>query len=238
MASSWPVLLHGETDTATPVPASPRNTLDEATIKALDADAWPVREAATFRLLRDETLTPDAIAKVFGQKLSAEQRLRLMQVAEHHLIRVMAKRVVAVPTTASLGVALEWLVPEEVAELGRPGTRVEATLPGFPAFGVLQPGDLIYALNSKGIDPAVMGEAMVHEMRDMIQQYQAGDTVELTILRDGQPRQLKVTLGSLDAMRTLYEPDTLVLQPLAAKEWARFREGLVGESPTKPSPKQ
>lgn len=211
---------------STSAPTTTSSSLDAATLAALDAEAWPVRDAATIRLLRDETLTPEEIAKAFSQPLSAEQRLRLMLVAEHHVIRVMAQRMVLGPTKASLGVALEWLVPEEVAELGRPGVRVEATLPGFPAFGVLQVGDLIVAINGQGIDPSVMGEAMVQVFRDRIQNHTAGQTLALSLIRDGKPESIHVKLGSLEAMRALYESDTLTLQPLAATEWRKFQSGL------------
>ncbi len=209
--------------------------IDETTIAALDAESWPIRETATLRLLRDESLTPDSIAKALGQPLSPEQRLRLMLVAEHHVIRLMGQRLVTQPGKASLGVALEWLVPEEVAELGRPGARVEATLPGFPAYGVLQLGDLIVALNGQGIDPSIMGEAMVQVLRDMIQTHSSGDVVELTIVRDALMQQIKVKLGSLDAMRTLYEPDTLTLQPAALVELRRFQQSLKKPQPVENS---
>ncbi len=226
MLSVGASLLHAETTTDATTQTSTGTVLDDATLAALDADAWPVRENATLRLLRDESLTPDNIAKAFAQKLSPEQRLRLMLVAEHHVIRTMGQRLVTQPGKASLGVALEWLVPEEVAELGRPGARVEATLPGFPAYGVLQLGDLIVALDGQGIDPSIMGEAMVQMLRDMIQKHSAGDVVELTIVRDGLVQQLKVKLGSLDAMRTMYEPDTLTLQPAALVELRRFQQAV------------
>jgi S1-C subfamily serine protease len=77
--------------------------------------------------------------------------------------------------------------------------RVEAIKPGAIIVGVtadspaaeagLQPKDIITAVDGQGVDAE-------HQLTDLIEQYQPGDTVTLTVERPGQEaREVKVELG-------------------------------------------
>jgi 2-alkenal reductase len=52
----------------------------------------------------------------------------------------------------------------------------------------LREGDIIVAVNDQRLDGNV-------SLRQLLLQYRPGDTVELTILRDGQEQKVSVTLG-------------------------------------------
>jgi 2-alkenal reductase len=56
----------------------------------------------------------------------------------------------------------------------------------------LREGDIILAVNDQRLDGTV-------SLRQLLLQYRPGDTVELTILRDGQEQRVSVTLGERPA---------------------------------------
>src|SRR3712207_405945 len=58
------------------------------TLEQLNDSDHAVREAATRRLLRDETLALDALRELYGRAESPEQRHRLIDVLRHHAIRL------------------------------------------------------------------------------------------------------------------------------------------------------
>jgi S1-C subfamily serine protease len=69
-----------------------------------------------------------------------------------------------------------------------------------PAAGVVQPGDIITEINGEAI-------SVDNPLLNVLFAYQPGDTVELTVLRDGETTQVEVTLGTRpDRDRTRGEP--------------------------------
>jgi 2-alkenal reductase len=69
------------------------------------------------------------------------------------------------------------------------GVLVQNVLPGTPAHTAgLRPGDVIIAVNDTTIDEE-------HPLINVLLDYQPGDTVRLTVLRDGRRLQMQVTLA-------------------------------------------
>ena len=75
------------------------------------------------------------------------------------------------------------------ALVSAPSTGGPAVLPGSPAEAAgLQDGDIVTDIDGRRIDGS-------NPLDDVLSQYRPGDTVTLTVLRDGQTVQLPLTLG-------------------------------------------
>jgi VCBS repeat-containing protein len=73
------------------------------------------------------------------------------------------------------------------------GPAAEANLQGTrrDASGQIHLGDVIVAVNGKPINSA-------KELTAAIEQYKVGDTVTLTIVRDGERQDVQITLQAVD----------------------------------------
>ncbi|MFW6107165.1 MAG: DegQ family serine endoprotease [bacterium] len=91
-----------------------------------------------------------------------------------------------------LGVGIQNLTPELAKALGmehREGALVSHVVPDTPAAEAgLQRGDLIIAVGDHEVESAT-------SLRNRVARMSPGQGVQLTILRDGEKRQIKVTLG-------------------------------------------
>jgi len=87
-----------------------------------------------------------------------------------------------------LGARCAELTPEERKDVGRnQGVKVIASVRGSPAWNAnLMPGDIILDLN----DQRISG---LSDLREAVERH-AGETVTLTILRDGEPREMQAAL--------------------------------------------
>jgi len=61
---------------------------------------------------------------------------------------------------------------------------------GYDAEGNLVLGDVIVAVNGESV-------ANLEELRALLGRYKVGDTVTLTIIRDGEPLEIEVTLQAI-----------------------------------------
>ncbi|MGQ9483142.1 S1C family serine protease [Chloroflexus sp.] len=102
-----------------------------------------------------------------------------------------------------LGITYLMIDGEVAAEYNLPvqnGAYINAGISGQPAVlpntaaaqAGLREGDIILAVNDQRLDGTV-------SLRQLLLQYRPGDTVELTILRDGQEQRVSVTLGERPA---------------------------------------
>jgi Lon-like protease len=80
--------------------------------------------------------------------------------------------------------------------------RIESVLGGFPASAVLSPGDIVLEVEGVPMDT-------IEVIRDQIAGRDPGDTVMLTISRDGEVRDVQVTLGETADEET-GEPRTII----------------------------
>ncbi len=194
----------------------------------LDNDAWKVREAATQRLLALD-LTPQAVAAAYARARSPEQRQRLELIAEHQFLRTYIAAHFSSDTSAALGVRQQMVLPNEDNGLKHPAVRVEATLPGFPATGRLQTGDLILALDGKPFPDAGQDPATV--LRQQVLGLRPGDLLHLTVQRDGRTLQVAVPLAPASALGALLDPVSGELLPDIAQRWRDFRQAMERSAP-------
>lgn len=172
---------------------------DMAILSGLSNDNYEAREAMSQQLLSDETMTDDRINRLYARASSPEARQRLMDVALHHLLWRLAREQFGRSERASLGVNLGAI---ESPSTGQAATYVNRTLPGFPAFVALKPGDLILSIDGKRSEGRATGP--VNFLIAEIQSRRPGDTVLLEIRRSGQDLKQKVTLSNFDALDTMY----------------------------------
>jgi len=207
-----------------------------AALNHLDSNDFQVREAATERLLADDDLTFDEVRRLYNQATTLEQRQRLLLVARHHSLRevaaVFAERAARDPDlqdarAGALGVQTDAVTAEELPELNRPAIRVSHRLAGFPAFAVLKRDDLIIAVNGVTLsqeadhrdadgpfvipapDPPTIGtrtDIIAANFRELVKGHKTGQSIHLTVVRDGRNIQVAVTLGSLYALDKMYSP--------------------------------
>lgn len=68
------------------------------------------------------------------------------------------------------------------------GVLVEQTFPDTPAYGVLEPGDIIVSLNGRKLND-------MQQLRNSIAATSPGEEITLKVFRDGEYRELKLTVG-------------------------------------------
>ena len=125
----------------------PTGMIAASDLADLDNDHYAIRQLASRRLLADNSLSLDSIAQGYAAATTLEQKHRLMEVARHHFIRTIRREVFAGEPLGSIGISIASVPAGSEPGLGKPAIRVLATLPGFPAYPLLQSGDLITAVN-------------------------------------------------------------------------------------------
>ncbi len=146
----------------------------EALIALLDSPDLASREEASRRLRLRSDVGVGTIEAILRDRrdLSAEQRARL-----HSLARAMFD---AGPR-AGMGIQFGSLVPD--------GVQVAATVAGFDAARVLRPQDILHRVEGRRI-------ASTEQMRDEILSREPGETMRLTIIRNGQQKEVSLVMGS------------------------------------------
>lgn len=207
---------------ASPAPAqSPMDLLAQ-----LDAPDYPTRQAAMEQLLAGPDLTPRQWQELMAAADSPEQRHRILAAARHHLLRRLRQAEFPDRHNGSLGVIQHVPSPAEQQVIGRPGIIVSSTLPGFPAYAHLRPGDLIIALND-----VVIGENINDEnFQSLVRMNEAGKQVTLRIVRDGQEIERSFALASLEALTRMYERTDVGLTARFEERWRQLRGELMNPS--------
>jgi hypothetical protein len=189
-----------------------------------DAD-YDVRHRATVKLLQTNTISPEDCLALYAQATGAEQRQRLLTVARHHLVRQLVARHPA-GQRGSLGLMLAGAVALESPKLNRPGVRVLATFPGFPAYAHLEPGDLIVMLMGESMPDTDVPEQIRTAFIERASQLSPGQTVQLRVWRRGQLRDIQFPLASYDALDRMYSTADQSLRPPYHLEWQQLLRQL------------
>ncbi len=215
------------------VGASAQQAVDEAdgdagVLAELGDDEYRVRQAATRGLLADDALTQEGLDRLFVTSEIPEQRHRLLRVARHHLLRRMIdERYGKLAGPGSMGLSHQMVEAWGLNEESRAGVMVVITLPGFPAYALLEPGDVIVEFDGKPITKKVTAT----QFQQMIRGHQAGEVVGLTVLRDGSPIDIPFQLGNGQALGEVYDTNRLALTAQYRQAWLQERsrmEGLLG----------
>ncbi len=194
-----------------------------ALLADLDSPDYAVRSTATQTLLAAPHIDDDEWGELFAQARSPEQRHRLLAAARHHLLATLRRKEFPERGPGSLGMTQRVITPAERLQTGRAGVLVNSTLPGFPAYAHLLPGDLIVAINGTPIDTDVSDD----RFQQLVQLNPAGQTVTLTLVRDGQDLDRQITLASFEALARMYERGDMGVSARFEVQWRQWRDRLV-----------
>ncbi len=153
------------------------STLDrdlDTLVALLDSPDLASREAALQRLRLRSDVSVSTIEAMLRERrdLSAEQRARLY---------ALARAMFDDGPRAGMGIQFGSLMPD--------GVQVAATVAGFDAARVLRPQDILHRVEGRRI-------ASTEQMRHEILSREPGETMALTIIRDGRQREVSLVMGS------------------------------------------
>ena len=165
-----------------------------------------------------------------------EQRHRLLRVARHHVIRRMIEENFGeLAGPGSMGLSHHVVrVTGPDGEADRTGVMVVMTLPGFPAYAMLEPGDVIVDFAGEPIPRRMSPQ---QQFPNMIRTHQSGDTIDLTVMRNGQAKRLQLTLCQGQALAQVYDRDGVSLNEPYRSRWAAERarvQALLEPAPPEP----
>jgi len=218
---------------------------DTQVLTELGDEDYAVRQAATRRLLQDDGISQGDLDRLFIKCESPEQRHRLLRIAQHHDIRrTIAARFQGMAGSGSMGLS-HTVVQVRAEDTDGLATRTVAgvmaalTLPGFPAYATMDPGDVIIEFDGQPIPDKVTGPMF----QQMIQARRAGETIDMTVVRNGVVQSIQMTLSNSQALGETYHSGGIVLNSPYREQWAQTRdrmlsliEGEAGsdDSPNKP----
>lgn len=223
---AWPAATHAQDDGAPPAAVDDAGTLDR-----LNDDDFRVRQAETRRLLADNALTQDDLNHLFSLSTTPEQRHRLLLIARHHMInRMMRERLGDQDGAGSMGLShhmVQVTVPGDASP--RSGVFVAMTLPGFPAYALLEPGDVIVEFAGEPIAQNTTPD----QFKDAIKKFQNGQQIGLNIVRDGRVEHILFRLGSSQGLGEVYDDSGgIKLKEPYGTSWSALRSkmrALVGD---------
>lgn len=160
--------------------APPPNALNDL-VPALESDDWAVRESATAGIGDRDDVTLKAIeAQLARDDLSPEQRARLLIAAREQFVN---------GPRAALGVqfANQGMMPADDRVV------IQQVFAQFPANGLIMRDDEITAVN--GVRVRSTGDWSGTTLRPHIIACDPGDTLRLTIIRQGERREIDVPVG-------------------------------------------
>lgn len=175
---------------ASPLPDAAPVSLD-ALIAQLGSSDFASREAAHARLeARTDLTLADVQARLSDPGLNAEAKTRLLAVAKEIFMRT-PRAAIGVRFGGGFG-----------APAGSRPNTVQDVIAGFPALGVLQPGDAIVAIDGVSVGQDFgMGTGMSSSVRPQIVSRDPGDVVDMQVWRNGELLDLRVPLGKFADLR-------------------------------------
>lgn len=174
-------------------PATPTDAL----FSKLASDDYNTREQATTDLMSAKDLTDSRIEQGFREAANPEVWHRVLRIAMHHYYAALNPNgEVREDEIGALGIEINKdnvIRPDQYPQiLQHPAVMITTTRPGFPAHASFRPGDLITAIEGQSFDDNLDSQDFVQ----IITQRRAGQQVELTMIRDGEKRTLKIRLDS------------------------------------------
>lgn len=242
-AQDAPPAPRPDTEQAQPQDAPPAEIADRGqALELLNHRDYATRERAQTYLLQDESLDRPALRELLQQASTPEQRQRLIAIAEHHVLRLAREQRFGVDPDApkfirpaSVGFSYNALLPDENPLAHRVGLIVKATMPGFPAFAHLKPGDIIVRVDGQDVpDFNNFNNNATRWLSGRISRYQAGATMRFGVMRNGEPVDLTLVCAERAALDQMYENDALNAAVRAEpfnRLWLQARQELTAALP-------
>lgn len=220
-------------------PVAQEALTQEKAVELLDDEDYATRLQAEGFLLQDETIDQKTLRNWLLASKSEEKRYRLLRIAEHHVIRQSREDKFAglrlTPgNTAAVGFSYDDLPASENPFVNREAVMVMATMPGFPAFAYLRPGDIILAVDGRDLSNRPLHLPITEWLSRSISVHQPGDELQFGIVRDGKAISLTLTCAQGIALDQMYKTDTLKAASRAEpfnRIWDDARAKLVADLP-------
>jgi hypothetical protein len=186
----------------------------EAALTDLDSPNPAVRDRATTDLMIRDGFGSDDLSKAMRETKTPERRLRLIRVATHRFFAAIPARSAAPDhDSGSLGVNLSDVDPTnrivrpyQCPILQTPAVLITGTLPGFPAYAYLRPGDLVTAIDGQVFPDDIDQDKFVERIKG----FAPGQVMTLDLLRDGVKMRVRI---KLDSKQRLTEIHSAVARP-------------------------
>jgi len=207
----------------------------DAWLEQLDHESFEVRERATGELIRDGSVRLSRLLEAYDRATTTEQRFRLREAIRHHVVAELVVERFPAEGPGSIGILPIGVPANDLAGLNRTAVRVATVFAGFPAYTVLERGDLILAVEGRSIPQAETREEVASAFASLIKERRAGERIMLTVIgRDGRRREVSLTLANLQALREMYLPDGRSLRPGFRDAWRAMRRRLADRTPEPP----
>ena len=205
-------------------------------LKRLGSDEFATRQAMSAALLTDDTLTEETLAELYAAAQTVEQRHRLMDVARHHLYRSIRKKIDQPTDKGSIGIRPDGLSAKYIPHVGRSAIVVVDTLPGFPAYGQLLPGDLLLTVDGRKLPQNAQERQLTAAFVNSIQAKHPGQLIRLAVRRGQTTKNVSLEMASLKALQSIYpqnRPIGLGLSEPVQHQWEEHRKRLLVLSKTR-----
>ncbi len=219
----------------------------EEVVALLNDNDFAVRQSAQSHLLADNTIDREAIKAMLTQATTDEQRYRLLHVAEHHVMREIreaefgeaaARRedngLFAARQSASVGFSYQPVLAQDNDQTRSPAVIVTSTMPGFPGHALLEPGDMIIAVDGQNFPGYRDRMDVTGWMKNRISLHQSGETIVLTVLRQGKALNISLVCVQGAALMAMYSTnafDAAFREKPYEDRWAAARQELAATLP-------
>jgi len=208
------------------ITAQPVDVRRQKLLKQLGADDYRARQQATHTLMAGDWLDDNQLRAMLDGAESLEKRSRLLTVAEHQTLRRYIERNFDQSDEGAVGVSHAPLPADESSGRNRSAVLVVATIPGFPGHSYLEPGDEIIAVAGEPFSDSASRNELRNELPRRITDRDRGDTIQMTVLRDGQEKTLRFPLSSTGALAAAHDPSTDSMTQPFMQAWLDRREQL------------
>jgi len=198
------------------------------------------RGEATQRLLTNEQISLDHIAKLYAQADQPEQRHRLLHIARHHALRQIRMETFNQKGRGAIGIRHDSFSADQFPNLNQPGVIVIKTFPGFPGHAHLQPGDLILAIDGQPFPADLTATKTANQFIRAVQAHPAGALVRFTVYRNDQQIPVQLHLAELTSLESMYRNAGRLQGPFLGM-WDTLREKILHppkQNPQAPPPLQ
>jgi len=210
-------------------------------VALLDDASYVTRCEAEWRLLTDNTLGSDELRQYMLASVSEEQRYRLLRIARHHVLRVIREERFSNPGApdavigdrASIGFSYEPAMNIR-SDSEQPGVAVMATMPGFPGYAYLQPGDIIIAVDDQAAGMIQHQFIATTWFTDRIAVHNPGDRIKISVMRGDKKLDFEMPCAESAALKEMYTSNGAAVATLSEfylKQWLLARAKLIAELP-------
>lgn len=170
-----------------------------------------VRQEAMYALMNARGINIDRLAQMYERAETPEQRNRLLIVARHIHLQVVAQSAENFDQgrdqrpSGAIGIPRDAVPGDQLPHLRASAVRVIATLPGFPAHAGLRRDDLIRAVDGQALPRTNDPDLTFANFQQMLQVRPPGSSIRLTVYRDGGEIEVPIRLAHGAALSQIYQ---------------------------------